>query len=126
MRTDYFINTIEFTETFPKFEINDCTVEGSRLPMKWNIERGSADGMNTLDMVLYNFFIENTGICPKNIHDINSDEVATFIRIEASELAWLMNCGKDALRASIERLKGQELLWVLHEVGKANAYLARV
>jgi hypothetical protein len=126
MRTDYFINTVEFTETFPKFEIKDCTVEGGRLPMMWKIDRSIADDMNTLDMMFYNFLLDNTGIVPKDKSDVDSDEVATFIRIEASELAWLMNCGKDALRASIDRLKGQELLWVLHEVGKANAYLARV
>lgn len=126
MRTDYFINSEDFIQTFPKFEIKDCTCNGSRLPMEWGIDRGNADGMNTLDMVLYNFFINNTGICPEDISDIHSEEVATFIRIYTSDLAFLMNCGKSALEASIGRLKGQELLWVLHEVGKANAYLARV
>lgn len=126
MRTDYFINSEDFIETFPKFEIKDCTGMGSRLPMEWEIDRGIADDMNTLDMVLYNFFIDNTGICPEDKSDIHSEEVATFIRIDASDLAYLMNCGRTALKASIDRLKGQELLWVLHEVGKANAYLARV
>lgn len=120
MNNDFTVNTPELNENFPNWEIYDTTAVGSKLPMEWNIDRGNSDGMNTIEMVLYNYLLSCSWMCP----DKTGTEVAHFIRIDFDDLVLVLNCGKSALRSAINGLKGKKYIVVLHEVGKANAYLA--
>ena len=118
MKSFYNINDPEFEEIFHGYSIKDLSVQGRKLPFKWQVNRDMADGMNTLDMVLYNLFLEQTGFFFPSFKPV-------FLRIDRDDLMYLMNCGAYSLSASIKRLQEKKCLVVLQEVGKENAYLAR-
>lgn len=76
-------------------------------------------GGSTLEMLLYNFFLEVSGFDMTNGKDV-------FFRIDNMTMQTYFRCGRFALVSAINKLVADDLLYVLKEVGKANAYYVRV
>lgn len=118
MKMVYKRKDADFEDRFSYIRIYDCTGENKKLPSSVTVDFDLVEGGNTLDLLLYNFFLEYSGYGP-------CEDVATFIRIEKTDLMSLMRCGRYALDASLKRLIANESLFVLKEVGKSNAYCVR-
>lgn len=118
MKTIYNIN--EAKESFDCFVINDCNDEKA-MPSSFNIDFDLPDilGSSTLEMVLYNFFIQVSGFNVFTGED-------RFFRIDNMTLQTYFRCGRCALDTAIKNLMRYDLLCVLKERGKSNAYYVRV
>lgn len=108
------INDPDLKDYFSEIRINEYKKLPSSIVLNFDFLAGS----NTLDMVLYNIFLDKSG------YDID-DAIDVFYRIKREDLISLVKCGREALDASISRLIKDGWLFVLKEVGKPNAYYAR-
>ena len=118
MKMVYKRKDADFEDRFPHIRMYNCTGENKKLPSSVTVDFDLVEGQNTLDLLLYNFFLEYSGYEPFS-------DVAQFIRIEKADLMSLLRCGRCAFDASLKRLIANESLFVLKEVGKVNAYCVR-
>lgn len=121
MKMVYNVYEAGFEEMFPNFHLVDSTNEKSLIPLSFEFNADFLIEMGTLDSLIYSFFLQVSGFYPP----INGVEEERFFRIYKTTLAEIMHCGMSSLDASLKRLVDNEWLFVLKEVGKANAYCAR-
>lgn len=113
----------EFIRLFDEtIVIKDCNEEKA-MPTSFRVDFDlpfhNIIGGSTLEMLLYNFFLEVSGFDMVNGKDV-------FFRIDNMTMQTYFRCGRFALVSAINKLVADDLLYVLKEVGKANAYYVRV
>lgn len=122
MKNIFRVGNNELNSLFENLVIIDSNAEGA-MPTSFRVDFDlpfhDIIGGSTLEMLLYNFFIEVSGFDIGNGKDV-------FFRIDNMTMQAYFRCGRYALTTAINKLIADDLLYVLKETGKANAYYVRI